>query len=278
MPELTPKEINSVAIYAFRHYVSLSYYAKSPELCESRGGLAQACVVSAFVMRVRDIWCLVTAGHVLDGIDEDRKRGIQIDTFRIWDGWAFDATHKDYVPFDFDEAPKFRLNEGGLDYGLIPLKEYYVKHLMANKVVPVGEESYEKTWPEEFHGYAMIGVAGSTVSLEQVGERSTLFSQSLSVIHLAPEPNPPEALIQSVPRFYARLLTPEDAPEWLALGKDIAGMSGGPIIGVRRDDEQTKYWVVGVQSGWLKERRIIAACHFQSFARFVGEMIDEEST
>jgi hypothetical protein len=232
-------------------------------------------VFSAFVMTVRDAWCLVTAGHVLDGIDEDREKGFKLDTFRIWDSWRLDAKHNDWVSFDLDKAHTIRLTHDGLDYGLILLSPYYVNLMRANGIEPVGEESYEKNWPNEFDAYAMIGTAGGTVSLEPIGGRSTRLSQSVYIMELSREPNPPPELVNPTPRFYARILTPEHAPEWQAMGKDIAGMSGGPIIAMRKVDAGFRYWVIGVQSGWLKSARIIAACYFQAFARFVGKKIDE---
>ena len=184
------------------------------------------------------------------------------------------AKHRDYIPFDFDEPPKVRLNRDGLDYGLIPLREFYVNALAANGVEPITEEHYEKDWPADFHTYAMIGTPGQTVSLARQGDRDTKFSQSVMVIRLEREYDPPEELIAPFDRFYGRILMPEDSPEWHVIGKDIRGMSGGPVIAIRHDDERLRYWVIAVQSGWLPSRRIVAACYFQAFARFAAEMID----
>ena len=37
---------------------------------------------------------------------------------------------------------------------------------------------------------------------------------------------------------------------------DIAGMSGGPVLGFKRmPDGSLRSWVVGVQSGWVRSRR-----------------------
>jgi len=275
MTAMPTDDINRAAIYSLRHYVPFSYYARSAEIMAARGGMAQVCICSAFVMQVRQIWCLVTAGHVLDEIDRERQAGIELVSFRLWDGWTMGAKYRSYIPFDFDTAPKFRVNQDGMDYGLIPLRQLLVENLAANGVVPIGEEHYEKKWPENFDGYAMIGTPGTTVNLDRHGERSTKLSQSICVIHLAEEPNPPQELVKPFPRFYARILVPEDSQEWRAIGGDIRGMSGGPVIAVRRDGNGVHYWVVGVQSGWLESQRTIAACHFQTFANYVAEMIDQ---
>lgn len=268
-------EINRAALFALRHYVPFSYYAKSPEIMAARGGMAQPCICSAFILESRDVWCLVTAGHVIDEIEAERKQGIEQVNFRLWDGWGHDARFRDYIPFDYNEAPKIRMYQDGLDYGLIPLRALHVSALQANGVVPIGASHYAADWPIEFAGYAMIGTPGTTVSLEHRGGRSTQFNHSVSVIPLEKVLNPPAELIQAAPRFYGKILVPEDSDDWQAIGKDISGMSGGPVIGVRRGQEGLKYWVVGVQSGWLESSRIVAACYFQAFAQFVDARLAE---
>jgi hypothetical protein len=275
MATISTDDINRAALHSLRHYVSFSYYARSDEIMEARGGIAQVCICSGFVMRTRQIWSLVTAGHVLDEIDRERQAGIKLVSFRLWDGWTPSAKHRSYIPFDFDAAPKFRLNREGMDYGLFPLNQLLVENLTANGVVPIGEEHYEEKWPEDFDGYAMIGTPGRTVTLERHGERTTKLSQSICVIHLAAESHPPPELVKPFPRFYARILVPEDSQEWRTIGADIRGMSGGPVIGIRRDRNGVQYWVIGIQSGWLESQRTIAASHFQVFANYFGDMIDQ---
>jgi len=267
-------DIQRAALYGLRHYVCFSYYARSPEIFAARDGMAYPCFCSAFVMESRGFWFLVTAGHVLDGVEEERKQGIEHASFRLFDGWGAEAVDRHYVPFDYENAPKHRIHEEGLDYGLVLLGPNAVANMQANNVVPVSEAHYEKIWPERFDGYAIVGTPAATVELKRHGERSTLLRHSVVIIQVAAEPNPPAELIQPQDRFYGRIATPEDSSEWQAIGGDIRGMSGGPILGVRRDDKGLHYWVVGIQSGWLESKRIIAACWFQRFAQFVGQMLD----
>jgi hypothetical protein len=274
MSGLSTIEMNYVARHALCHYVPFSYYARSEKIFAARGGVAALCVCSAFVMRTRNIWWLVTAGHVLTEIENEIAKGNELVDFRLWGGWGLEATDKYRTSFDFFRARKFRIDQDGLDYGIIHLSDYYVSHLEANKVLPIDENSFEKDWPTEFDGYAMIGTPASTVFLERVGEKATRLTQTTCIIQLEQEPTPPQELIQPTKRFYARILPPADSSEWLAIGGDIAGMSGGPLLGVRRAKNGLKYWVIGVQSGWLESKRVIAACFFQDFAKYVGGAID----
>lgn len=231
-------------------------------------------VYSCFLMSVRDIYCLVTAGNVLNDIDEKRANAVELGTFRLWDGWTPGTPHRGYVTFDYDAPPKLRVDENGLDYGLIPLSQYYVSNLLAVKTVPITEEQYEREWPADFDAFAMIGTPWKTTSLERHGKRGTKVTQSVSITRLEPELNPPKVLVHTAPQFYARLLVPEESTEWNDMGGDIRGMSGGPVIGLRRDEEGLKYYILGVQSAWEESRRVIAACPFQVFAKSVGTMLD----
>jgi hypothetical protein len=263
-------DLKRAAMHALRHYVTFSYYARHPKDAE----MAQVCCCSAFVLRVRDIWCLVTAGHVIDGIEDEQRKGFELVSFRIWDGWSEHAAHHQHVPFDYLSLPKFRLTKEGMDYGLIALNSLTAQNLAVN-VTPIGEESYEKEWPQSFDGYAMIGTPGTTVSMKRVGPHDVSLTQSVCIIPVERVDEPPDALVQPFPRFYGQILMPEDWPGWTGIGRDIEGMSGGPIIGIRRNEEGVRYWIVGVQSGWLRSSRIIAACYLQHFARVVGQCLDD---
>src|SRR6185295_18818721 len=63
-------DIKVGALYAMRHYVTLSYYGKTPEIMAKRG-IAEISVCSTFVVQIRETWFLATAGHVLDSIRKD---------------------------------------------------------------------------------------------------------------------------------------------------------------------------------------------------------------
>src|SRR5262249_54517786 len=67
----------------------------------------------------------------------------------------------------------------------------------------------------------------------------------------------------TIPWFVGQLPRQLDIP-------DIRGMSGGPILGFRRNkDNQWEYWVVALQSWWFPDRRIIFGCSLPEFAKRV---------
>ena len=56
---------------------------------------------------------------------------------------------------------------------------------------------------------------------------------------------------------------------------DVGGMSGGPVVGIRRFEGGTKYWPIGIQSGWQKSSRILTVCPFKPFAEHVRDSLQE---
>jgi len=72
----------------------------------------------------------------------------------------------------------------------------------------------------------------------------------------------PEALSDSEePQFFGRVRASE------SVLRSVDGMSGGHILGFRRNGESGAYWVVAIQSGWLPQRRIVIAYPFPPLAR-----------
>jgi hypothetical protein len=54
-------------------------------------------------------------------------------------------------------------------------------------------------------------------------------------------------------------------------------MSGGPIFGLKFEGEQTKYWIVAIQSSWLSDERIVFGCPLPIFASMMVEWAKQEN-
>ena len=52
-----------------RHLVSLTFFDRSPARATEFFGAGRMMLVSGFVVSVRGVWLLITAGHVLEEID-----------------------------------------------------------------------------------------------------------------------------------------------------------------------------------------------------------------
>lgn len=277
MGAFTDVELLSVLDAVASHYVTVVYHAKSESILRSRNGLALAIPVSAFVMEVRGRWCLVTAGHVFDEIEDLRSGGVECFRFMICDHWSPDAPFRDGIPIDYFAMDKVRIYQDGFDYGLIPLPQLFAANLQRNGVEPISANREEIVAPPSFEDHALIGTPATMVSLSRIGESGLSLKQTTVALGLDPCDPPPDKELPPIKRFYARIRAGEDSPQWTAMKGNIEGMSGGPIFGLTRTRSGFRYQVFAVQSGWWKEHRIISACYFDEFAQAVYDHVSKSN-
>jgi hypothetical protein len=66
-----------------------------------------------------------------------------------------------------------------------------------------------------------------------------------------------------------------DSVEYAGVVDDIDGMSGGPIFTLKNVGNEWRYFVIGIQSGWYPDSRVIAACPFASLGAALEEIVME---
>jgi hypothetical protein len=108
-----------------RHFISLRWIDRTEgERAEVNDGRGTPLVTSGFVVSVRDVWFLVTAGHIVSDLETALERGQTLTKFHIVDGYGQVSPHGPFV-FDFKGAAKWHYYDpdDGADYGLIHLRE-----------------------------------------------------------------------------------------------------------------------------------------------------------
>jgi hypothetical protein len=237
-----------------RHFVSLlvCYRPKTgpdtgKEKCRNYSG---------FILTIRGIWHLVTAGHILQRLEKAVNSGeVEITRSYLLDSYGSGRVTNLPNPFDFEDAPKTYLydDEAGLDFGLILLRPYYQRLLEANKILPFSEVDWVKQ-PAKFEAMFMLGLPFELNPGEVRLDGITIEPALLRVEQLdGPPDDLPEAKVTAYPRFWGRI----SAVTGLS---DIEGMSGGPIYGQAYDrDGNLRYWAVAIQSGWFRTSGIVAA-------------------
>jgi hypothetical protein len=194
------------------------------------------------------------------------------------DGFASDKP-QDPIPFPLSETPCWTVYERGFDYALFPLRPGYASPLLAGGVLALDERTW-KDPPRTAHAHFLLGFPAE-VSRKSVVEDSTKGAVSLRVgtplLPVHPVKEPPEPFQYQPNRFFARVpvFTQDDEDETEV--EDIKGMSGGPIFAVRfsKKKRTLSYWVVAVQSSWLKESRLIAACPIKPVADAIAASMCE---
>jgi hypothetical protein len=219
--------------------------------------------VTTFVISVRDVWFLVTAGHILRDVENRLKAGRQIVKARLTDGFGTNDALPPIV-FPFGDTPEWHVFSSGVDYALFPLRPLYARQLVAGGVEPLDEQAWTDT-PDHPDAYYLLGFPdeATDVSVNSRADGGVVnVSTGTPLLPVLPITDPPDTMKLTGERFYAKVPVTKGTGEGREIKlTDISGMSGGPVFAVAHDGQKTlRYWVVAVQSGWLKESRILAAC------------------
>lgn len=254
-----------------RHVVALSLLDAEREFEEDSLPLDYQpghILFSAFVISVQNIWFLITAGHILRDIETRIKSGRRIVKARLIDSLQ-DNQNKMSIPFDFHDAPKAPIyrEEEGIDYGVILLRACYVRLLVAGGTRAFNENEY-KDLPGKAEKYFLLGFPSQARKINhtrrELGGNITI-DIGCPLLPIQPVDDPPAELRLTEKRFYVKVpIIPGNRYAEDGIMTDIDGMSGGPIIAVKKiNSGEIRYWIIGVQSGWLKSKRILAACYME---------------
>ncbi len=229
-----------------------------------KGSHEQSSIITAFVLSISDQWFLVSAGHCLDEIEENIKRGYKISNCRLVDSLGLGAKYYDSIPFDYEGSFPVRLSGNpNFDYGFIYLTPYYRRLLEKNNIQPLDEEVWKKQ-PSKVDFYALIGLAQelTTVTSESMEARPSLH-------RIIPLDAKPEGFPQTeISLFYGRVLIGGPV-------RSIKGMSGGPILAFHQEEDgHLKYWLIALQSSWLPQSRYICAYPTKLLADWIDGKIN----
>lgn len=228
------------------------------------------------VICIRGFCSFLTAGHALKDLHAHLERGeIIIDSAVLADTFGANAISEKPIPFDLQNEPRFFIDDKkeGLDFGLIALRPHYVGLLAKHGIIALFEENWINQHRVQFDAYTMLGLPEEFITCEQgspgagsgvVGKVSPTMI-GVKAIDYVPEGAKPT----TYPRFIGQL------HENLPLSS-IVGMSGGPIFGFRYGPPMT-YWVVAIQSSWLRSQGIVFGCPLPVLAGLLTTWIDDLS-
>jgi len=198
------------------------------------------------------------------------------------DYFAHEATFLHSIPYRYEPGSSYYIEqpEHGLDFALILLNDLQVKAFAANKLIPITRGNWVHQPHLTFDFYRMLGIPKERVITTERpdGTLDTKVGQAMVALNRI-EPDevgdpPPDMDEGPSGAWFIGRLDPE------CTIPDIAGMSGGPIYGFRRDENgNLVYHVVALQSRWWRKSRTIFGCSMTVFAeevhRQLGEFIAE---
>ncbi|MFO0875179.1 MAG: hypothetical protein U0575_14580 [Phycisphaerales bacterium] len=234
-----------------KHAVAIEWLDSNPD-----GSDQQLFTCSAFVVSVRGMWFLVTAGHVLDGRASRIAAGRRIASTLLFDACAGNSFPG--ILIDLEGCPALRHdNNHGWDYGIVLLRPYYAQLLAAGGIKPVSERAWSNQ-PSDVFARVMLGVPGELrrpVIVKQGSQTKAQSSSAWVLFGLQPARHIPECFGEDRDiRIYGVVAPGEVVEDGVGTPiTDIRGTSGGPIFDLHRDAEgRAVYSLVGVQSSWHK--------------------------
>jgi len=239
-------------------YVSITY--RELGTVEARLAKPIPRVASAFVLKIAGRWLLFTAGHLIQGLKHRMSQGT------LYDGWEINdaAAGGGYPPIPF--APEFERwtaiddRDVGVDLAFVPLHPIYARQLHAAGITPPDSVWWLNETPHECSPWLIFGTPEETI--QQLPSGKVLFCPTMLPVEPLKE-IPTNVLaadaVLGKNLIFARVV---DLPMkgTVKAVRNLDGMSGGPVIGVREpgdpDAEHSKLHIVGIQSGWLPNSRI----------------------
>lgn len=243
-----------------RHFVTLSCMYTPPNSAEER-----VMLFSGFVIAVDDLWFYVTAGHVPSRIRGGIEAGGEFNVWRLGDQTARGRFTEFGIPFDYVPGDWLILDDAdiGLDYAALPLRALFRLGLESGEVVPITKDA----WGDhvtEYDQWVLVGVPAETV----IHDGNSIITARVVSVALEEAEAPEGAGQKAQNQFYARLIEGSER-----VVQNVEGMSGGPVFATKRTDEGRRYSVIGVQSAWYKNDRVIAACPFSSLGLALEEAV-----
>lgn len=229
---------------------------------------------SGFLMVYRDVWFLLTAGHVIEEIERLFSLPVGHASVHLVDGLGYEARYHHQYPLPYEALRRTPVGDADrIDYGLIILNDLTIEALKANNLKPVTPENWRNP-PEEFEEYFLVGTPQELVGLNSRSAVADVEKVGAVLLPVTPINTPPEHMATPFPRFYGRINLPSGDSTHPPL-TTILGMSGGPIFGMNKIGERYVYWFYAMQSGWDESSRTIAACPFKPFADHIAACLDD---
>lgn len=236
--------------HSLSYLVGLSLLTDYPDgisIESSKGQYRMA--LSATLFSYRGIVTLATAGHILEQIKAIVDNGYTV-KLNLIDAWSKGAINNDPIPLPFDIEDCWFTNNDGIDIGFIPLRQNTVDLLIANNVRLINESHWAvKPNDDKFDICAALGLPVDQFTAN-ASENEAALCISPTMVRLEHKFGIPNSVKNDAPAFwYGRV--PEN--EIHKMPFKLNGLSGGPVFGFKRNNDQSiQLYVIGWQFGVKK--------------------------
>lgn len=257
-----------------RHFVALSGSYVEVDGEDKHVGKEKHFAFSGFVIAIRGVWCLMTAGHVIENINAAiRHPKVKLLRCRLMDFFGLDAKVKEPLPISYETEHVIHIDQHGVDIGMLPLRPLYQSSLEANGVIPMPTAGWSGYSVPKCDQYVLLGLPEENIEpVEETEHHGGGLRVRLVYAPLKAEPVPSIDPVSKIPRFAARL---DEGGEL----KSVVGMSGGPIIEVRkRPDEGWEYACIAIQGSWNEAQRMVFGTPAGIIVGTVETLLDQQKS
>lgn len=257
---------NDMVQFFCRHMLGLcvTYEARHENRVQQTARFA---AYAGTLIKIDNAVCFLTAGHNLREV-QDALRGDRVDVKHAVLADSFGGGKFSHpIPFAIRSEEFFFVDDDaeGLDFGVIVLSPYYVRLLAANGSVALEEVNWLHQAEIKFDLYAMLGLPKEFSSEFLSSSGNARVSPTMFPLQRLVEP-PAGSASTRFERFVGKI-NPELGLE------SLKGMSGGPIFGFRREGSELRYWVVALQSTWLRGQDIVFGCPVPTLASLMTSWV-----
>lgn len=251
-----------------RHLVALNVAWKLPD------GTTGATAFSSFVLEVRGIWFLVTAGHIIKKLYDSLPKCERVEA-SLFDGWQ-NAAHREPIPFNLRDTEHIEFEAGGIDVGLLLVHPIHRRLLEVNGIQAFDEKAWRDP-PADLANFVVVGLPDQFIN--QIVTKGSGMGVAVSpTMVAATRTTPPPGREKAFPHFYGQLADTISDPQTNETLEGMLGFSGGPILGFQLDQkgEATRYYLVAAQAAWWRDIRVVNGPLMAVVANELERHLDEQ--
>jgi hypothetical protein len=250
-----------------RHFISFMCVDRGQAALQKNEGKPAFYNFSGFVIELGSDWLVVTAGHIFSELKEAGTYGAKLTDWLIDDSAVSSSPQppNPMPPLDIEKDVLFLHDDvPGMDYAVFKVPSFICLGLKEQGIVPIREELWRTDDLAQYATWLLVGVPNQTTKIEFSALEMEKYIVTVKLDRLSARPDEfPEVPFE---RLYAQIDFDSIADNGPKV-TDIAGMSGGPVFGVRGNGEEFDYRLIGIQSGWNGKgnRDTVAMCAAQPF-------------
>ena len=237
---------------------------------------------TGFLLENKEHLFWMTAGHIIDQIDQILQAGNKISSMRWFDGYPKEGAET--IPINFHSLRKKSWISLGIDAGVIDISLLEKENILKNNLVnPMNKQIWDQVEQAKPEGYFVVGFPRIFNNYNERPAQKNKVLKSIRADYACipldklafPVNDPNTEFFDKPDAFYGQLIDQQLDP--VDFVHSIQYMSGSPIFSIERTQEvNILYRLVGIQKKWLPESRRICAEPIGRIIQELNSWLEEE--